>query len=72
MVLYTSQYLLNVEIRFLILCLSVFQDFYSPHEYVVTQIPLPDTVVDFWRLVFDHECQTIITLSEVDPERQVS
>ena len=31
-------------------------------------MPLPDTVVDFWRLVFDYKCATIILLEEVDAE----
>ena len=33
---------------------------------IVTQHPLPDTVVDFWRLVYDQQCQTIIMLDPLD------
>ncbi len=28
----------------------------------MTQIPLPGTVVDFWRLVYDHSCTTMVLL----------
>ncbi|XP_071081735.1 receptor-type tyrosine-protein phosphatase epsilon-like [Haliotis cracherodii] len=31
---------------------------------IVTQTPMPDTVVDFWRLVYDHDCFTIVCLDE--------
>ncbi|XP_046562129.1 receptor-type tyrosine-protein phosphatase T-like [Haliotis rubra] len=31
---------------------------------IVTQTPLPDTVVDFWRLVYDHDCFTIVCLDD--------
>ncbi|XP_048252749.1 uncharacterized protein LOC124144893 isoform X2 [Haliotis rufescens] len=33
-----------------------------PSSLIVTQTPLPDTVVDFWRLVYDHDCCTVICL----------
>ncbi|KAK2156855.1 hypothetical protein NP493_1931g00000 [Ridgeia piscesae] len=48
---------------------AVFIDsFGKPDGYLLTQMPLPDTVVDFWRLVFDYKCATIILLEEVDAE----
>ncbi|XP_076441135.1 receptor-type tyrosine-protein phosphatase T-like [Babylonia areolata] len=33
---------------------------------LVTQMPLPNTVTDFWRLVYDHKCHTIVMLNDVD------
>ncbi|XP_046583116.1 receptor-type tyrosine-protein phosphatase mu-like [Haliotis rubra] len=35
-----------------------------PSSMIVTQTPLPDTVVDFWRLVYDHDCFTVICLDD--------
>ncbi|XP_046583114.1 receptor-type tyrosine-protein phosphatase mu-like [Haliotis rubra] len=31
---------------------------------IVTQTPLPHTVVDFWRLVYDHDCFTVVCLDD--------
>ena len=28
----------------------------------MTQLPLPDTVVDFWRLIKDYKCSTVLFL----------
>ncbi|PIK59258.1 putative receptor-type tyrosine-protein phosphatase alpha [Apostichopus japonicus] len=39
---------------------------------IMTQAPLPTTVEDFWRLVFDYQCQTIIMLNEADSENHES
>ncbi|XP_023933066.1 receptor-type tyrosine-protein phosphatase delta-like [Lingula anatina] len=32
--------------------------------YIVTQTPLPDTVVDFWRTMYDHNSATIVMMNE--------
>ncbi|XP_064617208.1 receptor-type tyrosine-protein phosphatase kappa-like [Liolophura sinensis] len=34
-------------------------------SFILTQTPLPNTVVDFWRLVCDHKVSTIIMLDRV-------
>ncbi|XP_071851969.1 uncharacterized protein [Apostichopus japonicus] len=33
---------------------------------IMTQAPLSNTIEDFWRLVFDYQCQTIIMLNDSD------
>ncbi|XP_016367683.1 receptor-type tyrosine-protein phosphatase T-like [Sinocyclocheilus rhinocerous] len=38
----------------------------QPAAFIVTQHPLPNTVADFWRLVFDYNCSTIVMLNEMD------
>ena len=45
-----------------------FQSYKRRNSFLMTQMPLPNTVVDLWRLVFDHRCPTIITLDEGDEE----
>ncbi|XP_046561103.1 receptor-type tyrosine-protein phosphatase T-like [Haliotis rubra] len=42
----------------------LFQCFSQPSTMIVTQTPLPDTVVDFWRLVYDHHLFTIVCLDD--------
>ncbi|XP_062853636.1 receptor-type tyrosine-protein phosphatase T isoform X3 [Trichomycterus rosablanca] len=38
----------------------------QPAAFIVTQHPLPNTVSDFWRLVFDYNCSSIVMLNEMD------
>ncbi|XP_061418301.1 receptor-type tyrosine-protein phosphatase kappa-like isoform X3 [Lethenteron reissneri] len=43
-------------------------DSYSqPSAFIATQHPLPNSVKDFWRLVFDYHCTAIVMLNELDP-----
>ncbi|XP_071118953.1 receptor-type tyrosine-protein phosphatase mu-like isoform X3 [Haliotis cracherodii] len=34
--------------------------------FITTQMPLPNTVADFWRLVYDHHSFCIVMLNEID------
>ncbi|KAL8625683.1 hypothetical protein ACOMHN_043958 [Nucella lapillus] len=46
---------------------AVFLNTYQRRDgLLVTQMPLPNTVSDFWRLVYDHKCHTIVMLNDVD------
>ncbi|XP_064605821.1 receptor-type tyrosine-protein phosphatase alpha-like [Liolophura sinensis] len=38
--------------------------------FIITQTPLPETLVDFWRLVYDHGIATIVMLDDVDNESE--
>lgn len=57
-------------IHFKFLCFSVYlvssQSYRQPAAFIVTQYPLPNTVKDFWRLVYDYGCTSIVMLNEVD------
>ncbi|XP_052094719.1 receptor-type tyrosine-protein phosphatase epsilon-like [Mytilus californianus] len=33
--------------------------------YITTQIPLPDTVEDFWSMIYDHDCGCVIVLDKI-------
>ncbi|XP_072179774.1 receptor-type tyrosine-protein phosphatase kappa-like [Diadema setosum] len=43
------------------------QTFTEEGVFVVTQAPLPNTVVDIWRLVFDWKCPIIVMVNKLDP-----
>ncbi|XP_071501787.1 uncharacterized protein [Diadema antillarum] len=46
---------------------SFMNTFTHKDVFVATQAPLPNTVVDMWRLVFDLKCPVIVVLNELDP-----
>ncbi|XP_072179276.1 receptor-type tyrosine-protein phosphatase T-like [Diadema setosum] len=46
---------------------SLISTFTEEGVFVVTQAPLPNTVVDIWRLVFDWNCPIIVMLNKLDP-----
>lgn len=44
----------------------VMQSYKQPSAFIVTQHPLPNTVKDFWRLVYDYGCTSLVMLNEID------
>lgn len=47
--------------------LVTLQSYKQPSAFIVTQHPLPNTVKDFWRLVLDYHCTSVVMLNDVDP-----
>ncbi|TRZ00691.1 hypothetical protein DNTS_012314, partial [Danionella cerebrum] len=46
---------------------ALMDSYKQPSAFIVTQHPLPNTVKDFWRLVLDYHCSSIVMLNDVDP-----
>lgn len=56
-----------MENKILVLFIMMSQSYKQPSAFIVTQHPLPNTVKDFWRLVLDYHCTSIVMLNDVDP-----
>ncbi|KAI9544398.1 hypothetical protein NQZ68_001271 [Dissostichus eleginoides] len=51
---------------------ALMDSYKQPSAFIVTQHPLPNTVKDFWRLVLDYHCTSIVMLNDVDPAQAAS
>ena len=40
--------------------------------FIATQAPLPQTIPAFWRLVWEHQCRTIVCLAQETENGKVS
>lgn len=48
------------------------QGYNSPHEYIATQGPLPETRNDFWKMVLQQKSHIIVMLTQCNERRRVS
>ncbi|CAD5125244.1 DgyrCDS13486 [Dimorphilus gyrociliatus] len=46
----------------------IFDGVYTKNAYAITQMPLPNTDVDLWRMVVDHNFSTIVMLNDPRPD----
>lgn len=52
---------------------AVFVDgFRTKSQFITTQMPLPHTVADFWRMVLERKSTLVIVLNQVDMADPVS
>ena len=49
-----------------------FQGYMGATLFIATQMPLPNTAVDFWRMIYDYKCKTVIMLNVLDPSEKVT
>ncbi|XP_071840632.1 receptor-type tyrosine-protein phosphatase epsilon-like [Apostichopus japonicus] len=45
---------------------SFVKSYEKKDAFITTQSPLPNTIEDFWRMIYDHKCRTVVMLNQLD------
>ena len=51
--------------------LSLPQSYLTRDQNIVTQMPLPNTIPDIWRMIYDYNLRTIVMMNTLDSKDPV-
>jgi len=54
-----------------LLSLYLIQGYKQRDAFIITQAPLVNTIVDFWTLIHDQSCRTVVMMNEQDSADKV-
>lgn len=47
------------------------QGYWGPHAFIAAQTPLPDTMADFWSMVYQKRASAVVMLSDCEEGDEV-
>lgn len=46
--------------------------FQRNREFIITQHPMENTIMEFWQMMWDHNAQTIVMLTQCDEVHKIN
>ena len=53
-------------------CTEFIQGYMSHRAYIATQIPMENTVNNFWKMIWEYQSKSIVMLCKMTEDREVS